>query len=119
MPLASTVPPAAAWCFWLWNSAHVSSRACVNFGDRGSFFFLWEFGRNHGRNHGGNVALALTTAQQLRTVPKNARGDTQAEMDAYNDFNQYGEFMENPVAPWFVNGDDENGGPDAFTHFMG
>ena len=25
---------------------------------------------------------------------------------------------DNPVAPWFVNGDDENGGPDASTHFM-
>ena len=47
------------------------------------------------------------------------RGDTQDEWDAYNEFNQYGEFMENPVAPWFENGDDENGGPDAFTHFIG
>ena len=45
--------------------------------------------------------------------------DTQEEWDAYNEFNQYGEFMENPVAPWFENGDDENGGPDAFTHFIG
>ena len=47
------------------------------------------------------------------------RGDTQEEWGAYNEFNQYGEFMENPVAPWFENGDDENGGPDAFTHFIG
>ena len=37
----------------------------------------------------------------------------------YNEFNQYGDFMENPVAPWFENGDDDNGGPDAFTHFIG
>ena len=47
------------------------------------------------------------------------RGDTQEEMDAYNEFNTYGEFMDNPVAPWFANGDDENGGPDASTYFMG
>lgn len=39
------------------------------------------------------------------------RCDTQDEMDAYTWFNQYGEFVENPVATWFVNGDDENGGP--------
>ena len=25
--------------------------------------------------------------------------------------------MDNPVAPWFANGDDENGGPDASTYF--
>ena len=48
------------------------------------------------------------------------RGDTQEEMDAYNEFNTYGEFMDNPVAPWFANGDDENGGPDAcFDVFYG
>ena len=47
------------------------------------------------------------------------RGDTQEEMDAYNEFNTYGEFLDNPVAPWFANGDDENGGPDASTYFMG
>ena len=47
------------------------------------------------------------------------RGDTQEEMDAYNEFNTYGELMDNPVAPWFANGDDENGGPDASTYFMG
>merc|ERR1712070_1270443 len=47
------------------------------------------------------------------------RGDTQEEMDAYNEFNTYGEFMDNPVAPWFANGDDENVGPDASTYFMG
>ncbi len=47
------------------------------------------------------------------------RGDTQEEWGAYNEFNQYGDFMENPVAPWFVNGDDENGGPGAFMHSMG
>ena len=43
------------------------------------------------------------------------------EWDAYNynEFNQYEEFMENPVAPWFENGDDDNGGPGAFTHFIG
>ena len=41
-------------------------------------------------------------------------------MDAYNEFNTYGEFLDNPVAPWFANGDDENGGPDASTtYFMG
>ena len=38
------------------------------------------------------------------------RGDTQGEMGAYNEFNAFGEGMDNPVAPWFVNGDDENGG---------
>ena len=47
------------------------------------------------------------------------RGDTQEEMDAYNEFNTYGELMDNTVAPWFANGDDENGGPDASTYFMG
>ena len=47
------------------------------------------------------------------------RGDTQEEMDAYNEFNTFGELMDNPVAPWFANGDDENGGPDASTYFMG
>ena len=31
-------------------------------------------------------------------------------MGAYNEFNAFGEGMDNPVAPWFVNGDDENGG---------
>ena len=39
------------------------------------------------------------------------RGNTQGEMDAYNEFNTYGEFMENTVAPWFVSGGDENVGP--------
>jgi hypothetical protein len=39
-------------------------------------------------------------------------------MDAHNEFNQHGA-MENPVAPWFVNCDDENGGPGAFAHFVG
>ena len=39
-------------------------------------------------------------------------------MDAYNEFSTLGEFMEHPVASWFVNGDNdgdggENGGPDA------
>ena len=33
------------------------------------------------------------------------RGDTQEEMDAYNEFNTFGVDMDNPVAPWFVNGD--------------
>ena len=28
-------------------------------------------------------------------------------------------FMDNPVAPWFVNGGGGDGGPGAFTHFMG
>ena len=43
------------------------------------------------------------------------RGDTQEEMGAYNEFNTFGVDMDNPVAPWFANGDDENGGPDAST----
>ena len=47
------------------------------------------------------------------------RGDTQEEMGAYNEFNTFGVDMDNPVAPWFANGDDENGGPDASTYFMG
>ena len=39
-------------------------------------------------------------------------------MDAYNEFSTLGEFMEHPVASWFVNGDNDgdggdNGGPDA------
>ena len=39
-------------------------------------------------------------------------------MGAYNEFSAFGEGMDNPVAPWFVNGDDENGGPaDTSTHF--
>lgn len=41
------------------------------------------------------------------------------EMDAYNEFNTFGVDMDNPVAPWFANGDDENGGPDASTYFIG
>ena len=32
------------------------------------------------------------------------------KMDAYNEFNSFGEDMDGAVAPWFVNGDDENGG---------
>ena len=52
-------------------------------------------------------------------IAKTLCGDTQEEMDAYNEFNTYGELMDNPVAPWFANGDDENGGPDASTYFMG
>ena len=40
-------------------------------------------------------------------------------MDAYSEFNTFGEDMDNPVAPWFVNGDDENGGPGASTYFVG
>ena len=47
------------------------------------------------------------------------RGDTQEEMDAYNEFNTFGVDMDNPVAPWFAKGDDENGGPDASTYFIG
>ena len=47
------------------------------------------------------------------------RGDTQEEMGAYNEFNAFGVDMDYPVAPWFVNGDDENGGPGASTYFMG
>ena len=31
---------------------------------------------------------------------------------------QYGEFMENPVAPWFVNGEDENGGPGMLLRIL-
>ena len=46
-------------------------------------------------------------------------GDTQEEMGAYNEFSAFGEDMDNPVAPWFVNGDDENGGPGASTYLMG
>ena len=39
------------------------------------------------------------------------------EMGAYNEYNTFGVDMDNPVAPWFANGDDENGGPDASGSF--
>ena len=40
-------------------------------------------------------------SQHLRDNEKSdaGRGDTQEEMDAYNDFNAFGEGMDNPVAP--------------------
>ena len=53
------------------------------------------------------TAMPVVVIRRTRWAPTN------------NEFNTLGEFMDNPVAPWFVNGDDENGGPDASTHFMG